>query len=116
MMPLDLNVLIAAGGFVVSLIGLAFAGWRWIAGTLRAVEAETKTHLVMMQAQLDIVRSHLSEFKIEVANHYVSTARLHPLELKVDRVNENISALTATVSRLVGRMERDRDERSDGHT
>lgn len=106
----DLNVVIAAGTFVLGAIGTAFAFWRWVAGTLRAVEAETKTQLVVLQTQINLTRSQLQEFKLEVATHYASDDRLQQMEAKftasIDKLINRFDAFATDFNQMVGRMER----------
>lgn len=114
----DLNVLIAAGGFVVAVLGFAFAFWRWVVGTLRASDAEMNTRLVVHQAQMDLVRSQLNEFKLEVAKHYASDDRLQQMEAKftasIEKLINRFDAFATDFNRIVGRIERSDADRAEG--
>lgn len=105
----DLNVLIAAATFVVGALGAAFGVWRWLIGTLRANEAEAKTQHVLLQTQVDLVRSQLNEFKLEVAKHYASDDRLQQMEAKfttaIDKLINRFDTFATDFNRLVGRVE-----------
>lgn len=106
----DLSVLIAAGSLLVGVIGTAFAFWRWVAGTLRAVEAETNTRLVVLQTQIDLTRAQLSEFKLDVAKYYASDDRLQRMETKftdaIEKLINRFDAFATDFNRIVGRMDR----------
>lgn len=105
----DLNVLIAAGTFLLGAVGTAFAFWRWVLGTIRAVEAETKTQLVILQTQIDLTRAQLGEFKLDVATHYASDDRLQQMEAKftaaIEKLINRFDAFATDFHRVVGRME-----------
>jgi hypothetical protein len=112
----DLNVLIAAGTFCLGAVGTVFAFWRWVLGTLRASDAETSTRLALLQAQIDMVRAQLGEFKLDVATHYASDDRLQQMEAKftasIEKLINRFDAFATDFHRVVGRMEQSDKDRA----
>lgn len=114
----DINVLIAAASLFIGALGGAFAFWRWVVGTLRAVEAENKTTSVLLDAKLELLRAKQAEFELEVAKHYASDDRLREMEAKFtasfDKLINRFDAFATDFNRIVGRMERLDKERAEG--
>jgi len=125
----DLSVLIAAGTFLLGVIGTAFAFWRWVLGslraseaqlasTIRAMDAEQRTQNTILQAQADLTRSQLNEFKLEVAKEYAAGDRLEQMEDRftaaIEKLINRFDAFATEFNRTIGRFDRDRDRDHGG--
>lgn len=121
----DLNTLIGAAGFLVTVIGLAFAGWRWAVGTLRASEAEARTEIAKLYALIETRSSEYdgrlaaladkhAAFELDVVKHYAPEDRLQQMEhkftLAIDKLINRFDAFAADFHKVVGRMERARGD------
>jgi methyl-accepting chemotaxis protein len=114
----DINTLAA---LILAVVGSAFALWRWMVGTLRAVEAENRAEISKMytlvetrtselHGRINVVKDRVASFELDVAKYYASDDRLQQMEAKftlaIEKMINRFDAFATDFNKVVGRMER----------
>lgn len=101
-MPLDLNLLLALGGFAVAALGLIATGWWRITTMIKEARAESAEMAASAGAEAAAVRKELAEHKLHVAESYVSNSAFVRV---TDQIMEAIKGVKDSVDQVRARID-----------